>query len=236
MQDADPLDDLTNGEELGIVLRTDYADESAWEMFLSKLRDGEEEIKAFFTNGEENSDACADKMNHSDSEESADSDTSPLIKIINAASPELRVSFNNISNLTALRLLNDVDIQLCPTPQAGVKRINPSHRLIDQWGRQEIYTGHTLWIYDAQSNIDQCVRLVSGQSDIYGTVTYVFNYVRVVETCDHMHRGDSWRARVTHIYELQLNMSHLGMKIDFGGLDRWDFNERKRNLEEAASL
>ena len=236
MQDVDPLDDLTNGEELGIVLRTDYADESAWEMFLSKLRDGEEEIKAFFTNGEENSDACADKMNHSDSEESADSDTSPLIKIINAASPELRVSFNNISNLTALRLLNDVDIQLCPTPQAGVKRINPSHRLIDQWGRQEIYTGHTLWIYDAQSNIDQCVRLVSGQSDIYGTVTYVSNYVRVVETCDHMHRGDSWRARVTHIYELQLNMSHLGMKIDFGGLDRWDFNERKRNLEEAASL
>ena len=49
-------------------------------------------------------------------------------------------------------------------------------------------------------------------------------------------RGDSWRARVTHIYELQFNMSHLGMKIDFGGLDKWDFKERTRNLEEAASL
>jgi len=61
--------------------------------------------------------------------------------------------------------------------------------------------------------------LVSGHSDIYGTAT-----------------GDSWRARVTHIHELQFNMSHLGMKIDFGGLDKWDFKERTRNLEEAASL
>lgn len=45
--------------------------------------------------------------------------------------------------------------------------------------------------------------------------------------------GDSWRARVTHICELQFNMSYLGMKIDFGGLDRWDYSERRRNLDEA---
>ena len=174
MQDVDPLDDLINGEELGIVLRTDYADESAWEMFLSKLRDGEEEIKTFLTNGEEDANSCADEqMDDDGSEESTG--TPPLIKIINAASPELRMLFNDISNLTALRLLNDVDIRPCPTPQAGAKRINPPHRLIDQGGRQEIYTGRTLWIYDFQSNIDQCVRLVSGQSDIYGTATYVSN-------------------------------------------------------------
>ena len=173
MQDVDPLDDLTNGEELGIVLRADYSDESAWEMFLSKLRDGEEELKAFLANGEEeDSSSCADEpMNDNASDESTD--TPPLIKIINAASPELRVLFNNISNLTALRLLNDVDIRPCPTPQAGAKRTNPPHRLIDQGGWQEIYTGHTLWIYDAQSNTDQCVRLVSGHSDIYGTATYI---------------------------------------------------------------
>lgn len=177
MQDVDPLDDLTNGEELGIVLRTDYADESAWEMFLSKLRDGEEEIKAFLTNGEEeDSSSCADEqMDDNASEESTDTPGPPLIKIINAASPELRVLFNNISNLTALRLLNGVDIRPCPTPQAGAMRINTPQRLIDQGGWQEIYIGHTLWIYDAQSNIDQCVRLVSGQSDIYGTATYISN-------------------------------------------------------------
>jgi hypothetical protein len=50
------------------------------------------------------------------------------------------------------------------------------------------------------------------------------------------HRGDSWRARITHIPELQFNMAFLGMKIDFGGLDRWDAQERARNLAEAAVL
>lgn len=47
------------------------------------------------------------------------------------------------------------------------------------------------------------------------------------------YRGDSWRARVTHVCELQFNMSFLGMKIDFGGLDKWDLAERERNLREA---
>jgi hypothetical protein len=45
--------------------------------------------------------------------------------------------------------------------------------------------------------------------------------------------GDSWRARVGHICELQLNMAMGAMKVDFGGLDRWDFAERQRNLQEA---
>ena len=33
--------------------------------------------------------------------------------------------------------------------------------------------------------------------------------------------------------ELQVNLSSGTMTIDFGGLDRWDFNERQRNLAEA---
>ena len=45
--------------------------------------------------------------------------------------------------------------------------------------------------------------------------------------------GDSWRARRTHICELQFNMIYFNMQIDFGGLDRWDYVERKRNLDEA---
>lgn len=234
MQDGDPLDELINGQELGIILRADYSDESAWETFLSKLKDGEEEVKAKFANGEE--DPCDDEHVDDDSSSEGSPDIPPLIKIINPAPLELRALFTDISNLNALRLLNSVDIRPSPALQTGTRRINPPHRLIDQGGWQEIYSGHTLWIYDAQSNIDQCVRLVSGQSDIYGTATYVFKWLRASKTPDDMHSGDSWRARVTHIYELQFNMSYLGMKIDFGGLDRWDFDERRKNLEEAASL
>jgi hypothetical protein len=44
-------------------------------------------------------------------------------------------------------------------------------------------------------------------------------------------RGDSWRARVSHICDLQVNICN-GMKINFGGLDGWDYAERRRNLEE----
>jgi hypothetical protein len=45
--------------------------------------------------------------------------------------------------------------------------------------------------------------------------------------------GDSWRAKVGHICELQVNLHYGGMKIDFGGLDRWDYGERQRNMQEA---
>ena len=44
--------------------------------------------------------------------------------------------------------------------------------------------------------------------------------------------GDSWRARASHICELQFNISYQGLKIDFGGLDKWNINERTRNLAE----
>ncbi|KAF8621548.1 hypothetical protein AX15_007717 [Amanita polypyramis BW_CC] len=215
MQDLDPFDELINAEEPGIVLRTDYSDESAWEIFRSKLRDAEEEIKSTFTAADDDDEPTDEQ----DSSSESSADAPPVIKVINPATPELRALFNNVSNLTALRLLNDVDIQPSPAPPSGTKRIHPPNRLIDQEGWQEIYTGHKIWIYDEQSNSDQCARLVSQQGDVYGTAT-----------------GDSWRARVTHIYELQFNMSYLGMKIDFGGLDRWDLNERRRNLEEAALL
>ncbi|KAG6866634.1 hypothetical protein C0991_000744 [Blastosporella zonata] len=124
--------------------------------------------------------------------------------------------FQDISNLTALRLLNDVDIRPAPKLPAGESRIKPQNRLIDQGTWQEIYSGMNIWIYDAQSNTDQCVRLVSQEGDIYGTAT-----------------GDSWRVQNSHICELQFNMSFLGMTINFGGLDRWDYRERRRNLDEA---
>ncbi|KAK2467828.1 hypothetical protein APHAL10511_000123 [Amanita phalloides] len=202
VRDIDTFDKLLDGEEPGIVLRTDYSDDSAWENFCSKLQDGEEEMKAYFTSTDGNEGPDADEhMEDTDSSASEESaDTPNLVKVIDTASPELRAILNNISNLTALRLFNDVDIRSSPTPPQGVKRIKPPNRLIDQGGWQETYNGRTIWIYDAQSNSDQCTRLVSARNDMYGTAT-----------------GDSWRARVTHIY-------------------RWDLSERKRNLEEAALL
>ena len=45
--------------------------------------------------------------------------------------------------------------------------------------------------------------------------------------------GDSWRARVSHMCEIQVNLSSGAIRIDFGGLDRWDFIERSRNVLEA---
>lgn len=45
-------------------------------------------------------------------------------------------------------------------------------------------------------------------------------------------RGDSWRARASFIWELQLNLSAGTMSVDFGGEDRFDSGERQRNFDE----
>ncbi|KAG6821049.1 hypothetical protein H0H93_007939 [Arthromyces matolae] len=225
--DDDLLDPLLEGPELGILLRTDYSNEDAWQAFCTTLNAAEQDLAEGLKKQEpdvkEEEDAVAQSSSTIQAEDS-NSDTeslneipAPVIKIVNPTPSEMHL-FHNISNLRALRLLNDVDIRPAPRPGAGQSRIKPPNRLIDQGSWQEIYTGLTLWIYDAQSNTDSCVRLVSQEGDIYGTAT-----------------GDSWRAQGSHIPELQFNMTILGMTINFGGLDRWDYTERQRNLEEAAS-
>ncbi|KAG6862335.1 hypothetical protein C0995_016033 [Termitomyces sp. Mi166 len=220
----DPLDFLLEGRELGILLRTDYSNEDAWRSFCATLQAAEQELangleKPDPNDNNEPASTTADQIEDSDSDtESSDGVPSPIIKIVNPAPSEMSF-FHNISNLRALRLLNDVDIRLAPNPPQGQSRIKPSNRLIDQGTWQEIYTGMTIWIYDAQSNTDHCVRLVSQEGDIYGTAT-----------------GDSWRVQGSHICDLQFNMTFQGMRINFGGLDRWDYTERRRNLEEADSL
>jgi len=42
--------------------------------------------------------------------------------------------------------------------------------------------------------------------------------------------GDSWRARASFIWELQVNISAKTMQVDFGGEDRYDGTERARNF------
>lgn len=189
------MDEFLADGELGVLVRTDFSDEHAWESFAQKLRDAQAELVAELASGggDVDADVPMDDATPSspvgepstsvasapttdkdgDEEESdADSTTAPdIISILDPSDPAERARFNGISNLTALRLFNDVDIRTAPTPPAGIKRISPPNPLVDQGGWQEIYTGKTLWIYDARSNVDQCARLVSQEGDFYGTAT-----------------------------------------------------------------
>lgn len=223
-RDDDPFDHLLEGQELGILLRTDYADEEAWQAFCGTLQGAEQDLVEAVkqpepANADEARSSTETRVEDSDSDiESTDGVPYPIIKVVDP-SPTERAIFQNISNLSALRLFNDVDIRPAPSPPSGETRIHPPNRLVDQGTWQEIYSGLNIWIYDTRSNGDQCVRLVSQEGDIYGTAT-----------------GDSWRVQGSHICELQFNMSLLGMKINFGGLDRWDYTERRRNLDEVNQI
>ncbi|RPD59893.1 hypothetical protein L227DRAFT_575897 [Lentinus tigrinus ALCF2SS1-6] len=199
--DEDPLDDISDDAPgIGILLRTDYTNEDAWQVFHTRLQDAEAEFAAEVTtepaDDDTNMDADADSEAPSAAQAAASSSTdaggdsameaedpedleeednasgTPVFFVVNAASPDERAKLSGISNLAALRLLNDVDARRAPNPPQGTKRIRPPNRLVDHDGWQEVYTGKTLWIYDAKSNEDQCVRLVSQKgAAMYGTAT-----------------------------------------------------------------
>ncbi|KAJ7078874.1 hypothetical protein B0H15DRAFT_859587 [Mycena belliarum] len=230
LNDDDPFDDIIgDGPQLGLLLRTDFSNEDAWQRFCTRLKSEEQDFiesmkpEAPGPSAETAQESpastedvkMADDGDDESDDESADGLSAPIVKIIDVVSDQHKAIFQNLSNLAALRLFNDVDIRPAPSPPTGTNRFSPPNRLVDKKGWQEIYAGLTLWIYDSKSNTDQCARLVNQEGDVYGTAT-----------------GDSWRARVSHICELQFNMT-LGMKIDFGGQDRYDYPERRRNLEEA---
>ncbi|EIW63341.1 uncharacterized protein TRAVEDRAFT_26653 [Trametes versicolor FP-101664 SS1] len=250
--DDDPADGISDDAPgLGVLLRADYTDEGAWAAFYAKLQEAEAEFAADAsqdaqadTHGEapsaaqgaassstdaggdtamvdevEDADADAD-ADANDADDDDDDGGAPIFAVINAATPAEQARFSGLSNIAALRLFNDVDVRRAPAPPQGTRRIKPPNRLVDHDGWQEIYSGKTVWVYDARSNQDQCVRLVSQASAaMYGTAT-----------------ADSWRARVGHICELQVNLAAGALSIDFGGLDRWDYDERARNLREALQL
>ncbi|KAF8556321.1 hypothetical protein OG21DRAFT_1409182 [Imleria badia] len=217
--DLDPLDEVTrNAPELGLVVRTDFSDEASWAAFCARLQDSEKELILGSDHADENTSKQPNEEQGESDDEDED-DPPAIFHIINPSSPQERELLANISNLTVLRLFNDVDVRPSSTPPHGTKRIDPPNRLVDCHGWQEFYRGKNIWIYDTKSNTDQCVRVVSQSGDMYGTAT-----------------GDSWRARVSHICELQLNLSSGAIRIDFGGLDRWDFNERSRNMVEAEEV
>ncbi|EAU91322.2 hypothetical protein CC1G_07357 [Coprinopsis cinerea okayama7 len=233
--DSDPYDAFLELDTPGILLRTDYSNEEAWQEFLAKFRESERELLESLRPSQPealNSEAAPanpvqdvhmrDNNDDNDSDNSEEDGNIPdaVISVYSAATVEERATLENISNITALGLFNDVDIRpAVPPPPETKTRYNPNNVLINKNGWQEIYTGCTLWLFDRKSLEDQCVRVVTPSGDLYGTAT-----------------GDSWRARVSHIAELQFNMTYLGMQIDFGGLDRWDPQERSRNLNETSAF
>lgn len=227
VSDTDPLDEVSiKRSELGLIVRADFSDEGAWATFCSRLEEGESEYSAESPSGDPSLDddqgltECTTVTEDSSSDGSDDEGTPPpVFYVINPSTPHERALLENISNLTALRLLNDVDVRAAPSPPQGTKPIRTPNRLVDFNKWQEIYFGKNIWVYDSKSNVDQCVRLVSQSGDMYGTAT-----------------GDSWRTRVSHICELQVSLFSGQIKIDFGGLDRWDFTERQRNMAEAEQV
>ncbi|KAH8993486.1 hypothetical protein EDB92DRAFT_1815549 [Lactarius akahatsu] len=219
----------------GVVVRTDYStgSDEAWAAFCAALRDAEHEFFADQApvggnsgpddgNGDiemvagpqppATESSAADSDDDASTDEEDEGESSLFAPLSDAA------RFDNISNLRALRLLFDVSARATP----GSGQQHPAdrgggiqHRLSGLHGLQETYDtrGRTLWIFDARSRADGCARLVSEAGDVA--------------------TGDSWRARATHMAELQAGLAARALRIDFGGLDRWDYNERRRNMLEA---
>ncbi|CAE6426959.1 unnamed protein product [Rhizoctonia solani] len=221
----------------GIVVRThlDSKDEPAWSKFLTMLEDLERKSLADLPDAQMESDSDSEEEEETDrrneDEEMAEAESPPicyesdaLFTVVDPVNQEvyhpLRGKLSNASNITLLRLFNDVSVVPSPPlPDNAPKRIKPGHRLMDEDGFQEVYTGGRLWVWDHQSTKDQTLRLVSPHVFVYGDAT-----------------GDSWRVKATHMWELQLNIDN-GMRIDFsGGVGvGWDMNERTRSLEESTS-
>jgi hypothetical protein len=175
-EEYDPWDEITDGPELGILLRTDYADEQAWQAFFSCLQESEKEFVQDRDNIQEDSNdgtSSAQDDAEMDGDSEDDEEERPaVLKVVNPASIVERELFSGISNLTALRLFNEVDVKRIIPPGPG-NHISPQNRLIDYAGWKEIYEGKPVWIYDSRSNSDQSVRVVNqgSHSDLYGTAT-----------------------------------------------------------------
>ncbi|KAF8653592.1 hypothetical protein AX16_003870 [Volvariella volvacea WC 439] len=212
--DGDPWDELSEAREFGLLIRADRSNEAAWQAFLVQLQDAEQKMAVAVR---ESRNMTEEQMAGIDEDDDAFVPY-PLVRIVDPDDADDRAAFEGISNIGALRLLNDVDVRRAPVPAPGQRRIKPGHRLVDLGGLQEIYSGTDIWIYDALSNQDGCARVVcqEGDSSVYGTAT-----------------ADSWRARAAHIPDLQFSKVCLGMQINYGGLDRYDQGERARNLIEA---
>jgi hypothetical protein len=154
-----------------LLVRTDFTDEIAWQAFAGQLKKTEDEIAA--DDGTTPNSEGQPMDVEDDGDESSDSEDGrpPIFAVIDPTEDDARRALAGVSNLGALRLLCDVDIRRSPPRPSDVKPVNPPNPLIDHGGFQEVYEGKGVWIYDARSNTDQSVRVVSLQGDVYGTAT-----------------------------------------------------------------
>lgn len=167
-------------------MRTSYSNDAAWEAFYVKLKDAEREIIESVNSSptqEGESLPAASNPQDVEMEDGNESDggsstglLSSVIRVLDFSNPEERRVVENISNIAALRLFNDVDLRPAPARPTGTKKVQPPSPLIDQADWQEIYAGPTIWIYDDKSVRDECVRLVSPSGDFYGTATCVLAF------------------------------------------------------------
>lgn len=182
--DPDPFDHLTeDSDQLGLIIRTDFSNEEAWSVFWNEIQRSQKDLISDLANVNPNQEPTSNPEGNyaqkttddTDDGESDSSNESPeFLKILNPVEQSDIMRFINMSNITALRLFNDVDIRPAPPRPVGTKPISPPNPLIDLTGWQEIYSGKNLWIYDALSNVDGSARVISQTSDFYGTATYVF--------------------------------------------------------------
>lgn len=184
--DEDPFDDSdspTGATSLGIIVRTDFSNDAAWKTFYDTLLESEKDftepdppVTASTSQDVDMTDASVPQPSGTeDAAFDSDSEEPEALAFFTVVpeNPRDYPHFTNISNLTALRIFTDVSVRPAPSPLQGLKRTSPGHRLVDLERMQEVYSGKTLWIYDAKSNTDQCARLVSGQGDMYGTARFV---------------------------------------------------------------
>lgn len=145
---------------------------------LDSLRPGNSEEPPEST-GSSSSNADVD-MNPNEEEEEDEDEASLPESIITPFNPPptSHPTFANISNLTALRLFNDLDVRLAmpPPPELEKSRYDPKNVLINLNGWQEIYEGKNIWIYDPRSIQDDCVRVVEQAGCVYGAATCVYYF------------------------------------------------------------
>lgn len=181
---------------VGIVVRTDYSNESAWTRFVETVKAAEKELNTPETNEDavdEPSTSSSQGETQFGSEtgsgeddgdtelslqdENTPAQTTVVATLVSFVSPPgsdpLRARLIGASNLTLLRLFDDVSVQNAPSMPPGSKAVKPGCRLIDMDGLVEAYEGLTIWVYDSQSNSDNAVRLVSLYPGSYGSATLV---------------------------------------------------------------
>lgn len=174
---ADDISDTTDANVMGVVVRTDCTDDAAWSQFVEKLLDAEREFMSPLDDDLEASSGSAGSSKQVDTDD-ADSDESSGSELDSSfvfldppAGSSFRQKLLGMSNLAALRLLNDVDVARKPMPSQGTQSYSLQHRLIGLDGFVERYRGPLVWVYDSRSNTDGAARVISQQSESVESAT-----------------------------------------------------------------